>query len=131
MKKMNKKLWIGIPVIILVLGIMLTGCAEPEEPATYKVWTGVFKFSADGLFGTLQDNQYNRRELTRTDFEWHKENNFQNSPEYEWTEDQIFSYLVGLGFSTTQAETQSAWLISVDHGLIGSRTGDILYLLLK
>jgi len=130
----NKKLWLGIVlVMMLVFGIILTGCpAELDEPATYTVWTGSFNFSStDSDFGSLQDGYFLHKELTQTSFNWEKENNFQNKSQYVWTEDQLYSYFIGMGFSSTTAKTESKWLISVNHGLIGVREGSTLRLILK
>jgi len=127
------KLLMGLLVMTLVFGIIFNGCKmETNEPTTYTVWTGVFILSSsDSLFGMLGDGYYFHQELTKTEFDLEKSTNFQNNPEYVWTEDQIFSYLIGFGFSSTLAKTESAWLISIDHGLIGARTGSTLYMILN
>jgi len=129
----GKKSWKGILVLVLVFGIMLIGCeTEPDDP-TYTVWTETFNFSlsTDSWFADLQDGYHKYTELSKTDFDWEKANNFQNSHQNVWTEDQICSYLVGLGFSNAIAKEKAAWLASVNHGMLGSRTGSLLYIILK
>ena len=136
----NRKLWIGMPVMTLVFGLMLVGCpVEPDEsdkPATYTVWTGRFSYSgssSDLIFGGLEDGYYHYRELTKTASDWQRMNNFQNNnhPRYEWTEDQIYSYLISVGFGSTEARRESEWLILVSHGIIVTRSGAILHAILK
>jgi hypothetical protein len=129
----SKTLLMGISVMMVVFGIMLSGCkAEPDEPATYTVWIGTFNFSSDDSdFGSLDDGYYRRVELTQTSFDWEISNNFQNKASYVWTEDQICSYLIGMDFGGATAREQAAWLASVGHGLIGIREGSYLRLLLK
>jgi len=127
----NRSVLIVLPVLVVVM--MLSGCAvEPEGPATYTVRLKTFSFtSSDTGWGTLSDGYYRRQELTRTSFEWEKENNFKNSDDEVWTEEQIYSYLLGWGLSKTNAKSEAAWFVSVDHGEIGLRQGSFLYILLK
>jgi hypothetical protein len=122
-----------ILVSILVFVIFLIGCeVEPEEPVVYTVWTGAFNFSStDSVFGTMTDGFYRKKEITNSEFEWEIENNFKNSSQFEWTEEQLFSYLIGWGFSETNAEEETAWLVSVSHGYIGTRSGSTLYMIIK
>lgn len=130
----DRELWLGISIITLVFGIMLGSCDLDTDSDTYKytVWNNTFRFStSDNTFGTLQDGYYLRFELSDSEFEWEKSNNFKNSPQNIWTKDQINSYLIGLGFDNTKAEKESAWLASIKHGCIGSRNGAYLYVILK
>jgi hypothetical protein len=126
----SKKLWKGIPVLVLVFGILLIGCeTEPDDP-TYTVWTGTFNFSGsyESEFGGLYDGNYLHFELSNSEFEQRK--SFFNSSNV-WTEDQIYSYLIGLNFSSDIAKKESSWLVSVKHGCIGSRKGESLNIILK
>ena len=130
----SKKFWKGIFVLILVFGIMLIGCETEHDDPIYTVWTNTFNFStSDSWFGDLQDGYYKRFELSNSDFEQEKSINFvnKNGLQNKWTEDQIYSYLIGLNFSSDIAKQQSSWLVSINHGCIGSRTGESLYVILK
>jgi len=131
----SKKSWKGILVLILVFGIMLIGCeTEPDDP-TYTIWTNSFNFfsTSDSWFGDLQDGQFKRFELSNSEFEEEKSVNFvnKNGLQNKWTEDQLYSYLIGMGFSSDKAKQQSSWLVSINHGCIGSRTGASLNMILK
>jgi len=121
-----------IMTALLLMCLSFTACSNGDT-YTYSVWTGTFDFagSSKSYFGALQDGYYRRQELTKTDFNWYKENAFKNRPENKWTEDQIYSYLLGWGFSNTVAKKETEWLISIDHGHIGTRNGSLLYVLLK
>ena len=132
---MKNSAWrIGISVMALVFGIMLAGCpAEPaDEPATYEIWVATFKFASDDRsFGTMQDGQYRCFELTEDEFNWELSNNFENKANYVWTEDQIYSYLIGKGFGRSQAREEAGWLASIRHGIIGYRDETALHMILK
>lgn len=119
-----------VMAVLMLMCLSFTAC-NSGDTHTYKVWTGTFNFSSSGLFGTLQDGYFSRVELTKTQFDSYKSNSFQNRPENVWTEDQVYTYLIGLGFGNTVAKTQTEWLISIDHGIIGIRKGPLLYTLLK
>jgi hypothetical protein len=137
----KKKLWLGMLGIVLVFGIMLSSCnvepdesatATPDEPVTAIFWPKDFSFSTDNSrWGTLQDGYLRRQEITETSFDWERANNFQNSPQYVWTEEQIYIYILGMGFGNNTAREVSAWFFSVSHGLIGVRKGSALHLILK
>jgi len=121
-----------IIALLLLMCLSFTACSSGDTHI-YSVWTGTFNFagSSNSYFGALQDGYYRRQELTKTDFNFYKDNAFQNRPVNVWTEDQIYTYLLGWGFSSTVAKTQTEWLISIDHGHIGYRKGSSLYVLLK
>jgi len=93
----------------------------------------IFSLSSESVFADLPDGYYKRFELSNSEFEWEKSNNFvnKNGLQNEWTEDQIYTYLIGLGFSSDIAKQQSSWLISINHGSIGKRTGTLLYVIIK
>ena len=119
----------------MVFGVFLIGCeTEPDDP-TYKVWIGTFDFSTvttDDYWGNLEDGQYKRGVIINdSGFEWERSHNFKDSPENIWTKDQIYSYFIGLGFSSNIAKQESEWLISINHGAVGSRKGESLNMILK
>ena len=126
------KNWIGKGLIALVFSIFFIGCDMEPDTKTYTVYINIFTFSSShSTFGSLQDGYFLREQLSQIDFNWEKSNNFKNSSPNIWTEDQIYSFLIGWGFSNNQARNESSWLASVNHGLIASRVGEYLYIILK
>jgi hypothetical protein len=128
----RSKLWIGTLVMTLVFGTMLIGCpAEPDEP-TYTVWTDVTTYTEfnNAFQTTLNDGYYTRIELT--DALWNQISpSLTNEGKHNWTEDQLYNYFIGRGFGQTEANQQKAWLLTIKHGFIASRTGSVVHLLLK
>lgn len=125
---MKRAFWIGL--VILVLGIV--GCEQStnSEP-TYTVWTDSSSYTSYyDAFGTLNDGYYVHMELSNTQFN-------QMSPsltdEYKhiWTESQIYNWFIGRGFGNTEANQEKAWLMTINHGFIASRSGSIVYMLIK
>ena len=127
-----KKSGMGILLIVLVLGMLLIGCDTEPEILTYTVYVKTFNFSSsDSVFGTLQNGYYRSFEITQTDFNWEKSNNFQNVSPNIWTEDQIISTLVGWGFSNAQAKQEASKFISFNHFMLGDRGGSNLRIMMK
>jgi len=128
----SRKLLMGIFLITLVFGIMLTGCdMEPDEP-TYSIYTRTFIFSSTNpIFGDLPSGYYKSFEITRTDFNWERANNFQNVSPSLWTEDQIISFLISWGFDNATAKQEASRIISFNHFMIGVRDGSNLRLMIK
>ena len=135
---MKRRIFIkGIFLISLIFGTIFIGCEmEPEltpEP-TYTIYVNTFTFSStDSLFGGLQDGYYITYDLSKADFDWEKANNFQNRLANVWTEDQIYSFLIGWGggFGNSQARELTTWLTTVNYGLIATRQGSLLHVLIK
>jgi len=134
---MKKRIQLGSAVLIMaVFAVMFTSCLE-EQPATYDVWTEVISYYSfqDKYYGvlatgypTLSTGYYN----TWTINNWSTwVYNLPNSGKKTWTEDDIRNYLLQRNFSYTKASEETAWLITVNHGLIATRTGDYVYLLHK
>ena len=127
----NSKLLTGILVIMLVFGIMLTGCkTEPDDP-TYTVWTDLTSYSEySSAFGSLADGYYIRYEFTSS--EWNTiYPSLTNEGKHNWTESEIKNWFIGRGFGNSESTQETAWLMTIDHGFIASRSGSIVYMLLK
>jgi hypothetical protein len=63
-KMKNIKLWVGILVILILFGLILTGCPQEPSEKTYTVWTFTESYSEySGTFGTLNDGYYRRIEI--------------------------------------------------------------------
>ena len=50
---------------------------------------------------------------------------------HNWTEEELQKYFVGRGFDSQTASKTVAWLVTVNHGFVASRTGNIVYYILK
>jgi len=129
--KNSGKLLFGILVILLVFGIVLSGCdTEPSEP-TYTVWTDSGSYAEfSETFGSLSDGYYIHYEFTNSDFN-KISSELTNEYKHEWTESQINNWFVGRGFGSAEAQKETAWLLTINHGFIASRSGSIVYMLVK
>jgi len=123
----QKKIWLGI----LALGIILTGCPqEPSEP-TYTVWTDTISYSEYySLFGSLNDGYYIRYELTSSEWNLIKPS-LTNEGKYNWAESEIKKWFIGRGFGNSEANQETAWFMTISHGFIASRSGSLVYMILK
>jgi hypothetical protein len=126
------KLWFGIPLLTLVFGLVLISCPVAPPP-TYTVYVKTFNFdSSDTDFGMLPDGSYIYSTITSAKFEWEKENNFKTgATKYEWTEEEIKTFLLGWNFYADKAEREAKWLANVGHGWIGLRAGNLLKIIMK
>jgi len=127
----SRKLWMGMLVMTQVFGMILIGCpAEPSEP-TYTVWTDSISYSQfQSSFGTLNDGYYFRYEFTSS--EWSTiSSSLTNEGKHNWTENEIKNWFIGRGFGNSEANKETAWLMTINHGFIASRSGSIVYMLLK
>jgi hypothetical protein len=123
-----------ILVMTMIFGIMFAACeTEPDDPPpTYTVWTDVISYSEfySAFQTTLNDGYYIRVEIA--DAQWNQiASSLTNEGRHNWTENQIYNYFIGRGFGQTEANQQKAWLMTIKHGFIASRTGSIVDLLLK
>jgi len=128
----NRKMLLGMLIVMLVFGFMLTGCEEPAE--TYEIWINTFKWEAsDADFGDLADNYYLVKKITKSSYEYEKQNNYVDKgvTANEWTKDDIISYLEGKGFSNSVASDATDAFIANDYSLLGIRKGNDLIVLLK
>ena len=54
-----------------------------------------------------------------------------NEGRHSWTKSQIKDWLLGRSFGDSESTKESAWLTTIDHGFIASRTGNTVYYILK
>jgi hypothetical protein len=130
----NKYLFFGI-LVILLSGLTLTGCeTEPPElpeptEKTYTVWSYTASYSEySNTFGALSDGYYRRTEV------FSGEINYSAIPtEYKrnWTENEIYNWFLGRDFISSEANQMKAWVITHEHCLVASRSGSIVYMLIK
>jgi len=134
----SRKLWVGILVLTLVFGTMLTGCkTEPDDPPppsipTYTVWTDLTSYSEFySAFGeTLTDGYYIRLEFTSSGWNTISQT-LTNEGKHNWTQIDIKNWFIGRGFGDFEATQETAWLMTIGHGFIASRSGSTVYMLLK
>jgi hypothetical protein len=134
MFQMKKRInfYFVIPVIVLLFSITIISCSEPDSEPTYTIWTDTTTYSdfASAFDMTLNDGYYVR--FTFTDSGWAEVSpSLTNEGKNKWTEDQIKKWFIEHGFSDNVANQQTAWLITIDHGFLASRTGSTVYMLLK
>ena len=122
----NRKLWIGIITLFCI--IILNNCKMNADP-TYTIWTDSGSYTDySSVFGTLYDGYYLKMELSNSDF-----NSMSLSNEYKhnWTENEIYNWFLGRNFISSEANELKAWVITVNHCIIASRSGEIVYMLIK
>jgi hypothetical protein len=127
----NRKFWLGIILVMLIFEITLTSCSMDSEP-TYTVWTDTVTYSefTSAFKTTLNNGYYVRLELTGE--LWNQiAPSLTNEGKYNWTESQIKNWFVGRGFGNTEANRETAWLMSINHGFLASREGSLVYMILK
>ena len=99
---------------------------------TYTVWTDFSSYSEfESTFGTtLNDGMYVRLEFTSS--QWSQmSSSLTSEGRHSWTKSQIKDWLLGRGFGDSESTKESAWLTTIDHGFIASRTSNTVYYILK
>ena len=82
-------------------------------------------------FGTsLLDGYYLHAEISNTLWSQLRPS-LTNEGKHKWTEGEIKDWFIGRGFGNPEATQETAWLKTIDHGFIASRTGTLVYLILK
>jgi hypothetical protein len=131
----NKTLMSKIAILLFLSGILAASCKQPTEESepTYTLWTNSTTYSDFSVTVTpnLDNGYFIRQEISTADFNQSFRSHLNDNYKHEWTESQIYDYLIGRGFDNAQANAQKAWLITVNHGFIASRTGEIVDMLLK
>ncbi|MCH5282282.1 MAG: hypothetical protein J1E59_01335 [Treponema sp.] len=128
---MKKIIFLGI----FFVAIFLVGCQNGSEEETYTVWTDIS--TADDFqqtFGTtLYDGKYITVVLLNSQFSAMTQILEKEAAEFKhnWTEEELQKYFVGRGFDSQTASKTVAWLVTVNHGFVASRTGNIVYYILK
>jgi hypothetical protein len=120
-----------VVAIIAFLGIISTGCDMEPDEQTYTVWTDLISYSEFySAFGALNDGYYIRYEFTSSD--WNTiSKSLTNEGKHNWTESNLKDWFIGRGFGNSEANREVAWLKTISHGFIASRSGSIVYMLLK
>ena len=123
-------------VLLVIVAFCFTAisCSNPSTPSeeTYTVWTDVSTYSTfqSSFNTTLNDGMYIRLEITAS--QWNQiSSSLTSEGRHSWTKSQIKDWLLGRGFGDSESTKESAWFATIDHGLIASRTGNIVYYILK
>ena len=133
----KRKLRMGILVITLAFATMLISCpAEPDEPdeptyspSTYTVWVSTESYSEyASVFGALNDGYYRRIEVFSGEINYSA---LPNESKRNWTENDIYNWLYGRGFISSEAREVTAWIVSTRHCIIANRRGSIVDMLIK
>lgn len=122
---------------IFLMAIFLLGCqnGSDSEEKMYTVWTDIS--TSDDFqqaFGTtLYDGKYVTVEFSNSQFSQIAQTlkNEGAESKHNWTEEELKKYFIGRGFDSNTASKTVAWLVTVNHGFVASRTGNIVYYILK
>jgi hypothetical protein len=117
-------------VLLFLFGLMFLSCTNDNE-TSYLIWTDSMSYSEySSSYGSLNDGYYVRKEYTVSEFNQIKPT-LTNDNRKKWTEEQILNWFIGRGFGNDEANKEKAWLVTIDHGFVASRTGNVVYLLWK
>jgi hypothetical protein len=131
---MTKKIFLSVSLAtMLVFGMLIVGCDNGTIPeATYTVWTdsGTYSEFTSAFQTTLNDGYYIHAEMSNSQFNQISAS-LTNEYKHVWTESQIYNWFIGRGFGNAEANQEKSWLITINHGFIASRSGSIVYMLIK
>lgn len=125
-----------VSAILVAIILGLVGCSHDsgDSEPRYTVWTDVGTYSdfQSSFQKTLNDGMFLYAEFTNQQFA-------QIAPtlsgasdhKHSWTKAQLRDWCVGRGFDNSTANEYSAWLASINHGMIVSRRGNLVDLILK
>ena len=125
---MKKKIIVFLAVMFIFVGCTNLTSTETE----YTVWTdqSTYSYFQTNFGTTLNDGMYVRLEFTSS--QWKQiASSITSEGRHYWTKSQIQDWFIGRGFGNSEANQESAWLTTIDHGFIASRTGNIVYYILK
>jgi hypothetical protein len=116
---------------LLAVVLFLAGCPQTTDDPTYTVWTDSVSYAEfSSQVGTLNDGYYVRAEMTNAQFS-QMASSLTDEYRHDWTESQIYDWFIGRGFGSAEANQEKSWLVTINHGFIASRTGSVVYLLVK
>jgi len=115
-------------VIIAIFVIILAGC-DLDSNKTYTVWSYTSSYSEYSKnFGSLNDGYYRRIEIFSGEINYSA---IPNEYKYNWTENEIYNWFLGRGFISSESNEMKAWVITHEHCIVASRSGSIVYMLIK
>lgn len=118
---------LGGLLILCIIALSLQSCGEEK----YTVWTDTDAYSTYQATGvTLEDGYYKRVEITNSQWETIAKE-LTSEGKHRWTEAEIKKWLIGNGFGEYEATKESSWFAMVNHGMIITRSGNLVYAILK
>ncbi len=120
----------------LCLAIGLTGCSNAaggDSDETYIVWTSVDSYTdfQSAFNTTLNDGMYMHAEFNSEGWSQISPLLPNDEDKHDWSQDKIRTWLIGRGFGNSEATQESAWITTINHGFISSRTGNTVYTIIK
>jgi hypothetical protein len=100
-----------------------------DSDPTYAVWTDTVSYSEySNTFGTLNDGYYRKIEVFDAEF---NSMSLPNEYKHNWTENEVYNWFLGRGFISSEANEIKAWVITINHCIVASRSGGIVHMLIK
>lgn len=134
-----------VAVLLIAFCLFFASCQVDSDDGedTYTVWVDSGSYSEleaevnQSLSGTgksfsLESGEYVRGELAED--AWNTMYSSVCSADYykhEWTKDEIKDWFIGHYFGEEEANQETAWLTTVNHGILVSRTGNVAYMIVK
>lgn len=120
--------------LVTFIVLCLTACSfqSCEKEAKYTVWTdsGTYAEFQTSWGTTLEDGYYKRLELSSD--QWAEiSKGLTSEGRHWWSEEEIKRWLIAHYFGDAEARKEAIWFTVVDHGFIVTRTGNLVYLILK
>lgn len=115
--------------VMLCLAACFQSC---EKEPKYTVWTDTATYAEfQTSWGTtLEDGYYKRAELPNA--QWAEiSKGLTNEGKHYWSEAEIKKWLIANYFGDTEASREAIWFTVIDHGFLVSRSGNLVYLILK
>ena len=115
--------------MLLLFGLTLAGCPQEPSEKTYTVWVSTESYSEyANAFGALNDGYYRKIEIFSGEINYSA---ISNEYKRNWTENDIYNWLYGRGFISSEAREVTAWIVSTRHCIIANRRGSIVDMLIK
>lgn len=120
-----KKILLFLSIVLIALSFQ--SCGEEK----YTVWTETETYSTYQAAGViLEDGYYKRVEIT--DSQWKEiAKELTSEGKHRWTEAEIKKWLIGNGFGEYEATKESSWFAMTNHGMLITRTGNLVYAMIK
>ncbi len=129
---MKKTIYSILTMVLLLCAAMVMPSCKDKEADTYTVWTETETYSQfQSIFKTtLNDGYYVRVEITQAQWEQIGPN-LGSEGRHKWDEASIKKWLISNGFGESEATKESSWFAMIDHGFLATRSGNLVYLILK
>ena len=124
----NKNFTLLTFAFFLFISITLQSCGEEK----YTVWTDTETYSEwySASSVTIEDGHYIRTEIDKNSWAIMSKSLI-NEEKHRWDEATIKKWLFGNGFGEYESTKESSWLVLVEHGMIISRSGNLVYIIIK